>query len=214
MFPVSLSSIASFTSKNNLSINVYGVEDEKKVIYPLRVTGAVVPDRHVDSLLHERNGVHHYSSIKNFSRLISGQLINHNSVTYCCKTCLQAYSTKELLAAHAVDCCHIQRTKFHKEPRCRFTNIQKQLSAPFVVYADFESILRPVNEGVDVTQGVSTGSAYSTTVYQEHVPCSFAYKVVSSVDPDVTRPLVMYRGEDAAEKFVRCAMSIYLHQSR
>ena len=49
----------------------------------------------------------------------------------------------------------------------------------------------------------STGTASSTTVYQEHVPCSFAYKVVSSVVPDFSRPLVMYRGEDAADKCVR-----------
>ena len=76
------------------------------------------------------------------------------------------------------------------------------MTAPFVVYADFESILKSVNE-VDVTQGVSTGTASSTTVYQEHVSCSFAYKVVSSVDPDFSRPLVMYPGEDAADKFVR-----------
>ena len=27
--------------------------------------------------------------------------------------------------------------------------------------------------------------------------------VVSSADPDFTRPLAMYRGEDAADKFVR-----------
>ena len=44
-FPVPLSSIDSFATKNNLSINVYGVEDEKKVIYPLRVTEAVIADR-------------------------------------------------------------------------------------------------------------------------------------------------------------------------
>ena len=123
--------------------------------------------------------------------------------TAACKKCLHAYSTKELLAAHAVDCCHVQRTKFPRDPRCHFTNIQKQLTTPFVVYTDFESILKPVNEGVNVTQGVSTGTASSTTVYQEPVPCSFAYKAVSSVDPDLSRPLVMYRGEDAADKFVR-----------
>ena len=145
----------------------------------------------------------HYSTIRNFSRLISGKLSNHGHAIYCCKKCLHAYSTIELLAVHAVDCCHVQRTKFPLDPRCHFTNIQKQLSAPFVVCADFESILKPVIEGVDVTQGVSTGTASSTTVYQEHVPCSFAYKVVSSVDPDFSRPLVMYRGEDAADKFVR-----------
>ena len=54
-----------------------------------------------------------------------------------------------------------------------------------------------------MTQCVSTGTAYSTTVYQEHVPRSFAYKVVSSVDPDFSRPFVMCRGEDASDKFVR-----------
>ena len=42
-FPVSLSSIAPFAAKNNLSINVYGAEDEKKVIFPLCVTDCVVP---------------------------------------------------------------------------------------------------------------------------------------------------------------------------
>ena len=30
----------------------------------------------------------------------------------------------------------------------------------------------------------------------------FAYKVVSIVDPNFSRPLVIYRGENAAEKFV------------
>ena len=61
-----------------------------------------------------------------------------------------------LLDAHGEDCSHLQRTKFPKDPMCRFTNIQKQLPAPFLVYADFESILKPVNEDVDVTQGVDT----------------------------------------------------------
>ena len=105
-------------------------------IYPLRVSQAVVPDRHVDVnlLLYE--------------------------CTYCCKKCLQGYSTKELLATFAEDCCHRQRTMFPKDPRCRFTNIQKQLPAPFVVYADFESLLKPVNEDIDVTQGVDTGIVF------------------------------------------------------
>ena len=72
-----------------------------------------------------------------------------------------------------------------------------------MVYADFESILKPINEDVDVTQGVDAGTESSTTVFQEHVPCSFEYKIVSSVDPDFLRPLVMYHGEDVAEMFVR-----------
>ena len=54
-----------------------------------------------------------------------------------------------------MNCRHAQRTKFTQHSTYRFTNVQKQLPAPFVAYADFESILQPVGEaGVDVTQGV------------------------------------------------------------
>ena len=101
------------------------------------------------------------------------------------------------------DRCHAQSTKFPDDPRCRFTNIQKQLPAHFVVYTDFESILKPDDKVVDTKQGVEVGCESSSHVFQEHIPCSFAYKVVSSVDPNFSRPLVVYRGENAAEKFVR-----------
>ena len=51
-FPVTISSIGSFTTKNILSTNVHGVENDEKEIYPLRVSQTVVPDRHVDLVLY------------------------------------------------------------------------------------------------------------------------------------------------------------------
>ena len=63
-----------------------------KMIYPLRVTEAVVPGRHVDLLLYECNGIQHYTTINSFSRLISGQLRNHDGAIYGGKKCLHAYS--------------------------------------------------------------------------------------------------------------------------
>ena len=42
---------------------MYGVDDDKKVIYPLRVSSTLVPDRHVDLLLVERNGIQHYTTM-------------------------------------------------------------------------------------------------------------------------------------------------------
>ena len=117
------------------------IEDGRKVIYPLRVSDAVIPGKHVDLLLHKMGEIQHYSTLKDFSRLISGQLSSYHGTVYCCKKYLHAYSTPELLVRHSKDCCHVQNTKFPKDPRCRFTNIQKQLVAPFEVYADFESVL-------------------------------------------------------------------------
>ena len=124
-FPVPLSSGGSFATTNNMSINVHGVDDDKKVTYPLLVSSTLVPDRHVDLLLLERNGIQHYATIGNFSRLVSSQTSNHGYTVYCCKQCLHAYKTRELLDAHATDCCHAQRPKLPDDSRCRFTNIQK-----------------------------------------------------------------------------------------
>ena len=43
----------------------------------------------------------------------------------------------------------------------------------------------------------------STTPYQEHIAFSFAYKIVSSVVTNFNKPIVYYRGENAAEEFIR-----------
>ena len=58
---------------------------------------------------------------------------------------------------------------------------------------------------MDTTQGVAVGGDEPTASgpFQEYLPCSLAYKVVSSVVPDFSRPLVSYRGEDAEKMFVR-----------
>ena len=109
-FPVPLSAVASFTVKNDISINAYGIENGRKVIYPLQVSDPV-PGKHEDLLLHELGEIQHYSTIKDFSRLISGQLSSHHGAVYCCKKCLHAYSTSNLLTEHSKDCCHVQNSK-------------------------------------------------------------------------------------------------------
>ena len=148
-------------------------------------------------------------TIRHFSRLVGRQLNNHGHTVHCCRRCLHTYSSQELLDARTLDCCHAQTTKFPKEPRCRFTNIQKQLTAPFIVYADFESILQRLDddEALDTTHGAAVGGGdepiAASRFFQEHLPCSFAYNVVSRVVPDFSRPLVSHRGGYAGELFIR-----------
>ena len=52
-FPIPLQSVRPFALRNNMSINVYGVDGNKEVIYPLRVSSTLAPDRHVNLLLFE-----------------------------------------------------------------------------------------------------------------------------------------------------------------
>ena len=114
-FPVPLSAVTPFAMKNGISINVYAVEDGKRVIFPLCVTDAPVEGKHVDLLMHEVNEIQHYSTICNLSRLISGQLGNHQHGIYCCKKCLHACSSVDVLKRHTERCTHVQLSKFTKD---------------------------------------------------------------------------------------------------
>ena len=44
--------------------------------------------------------------------------------------------------------------------------------------------------------------------YQVHIPCSFAYKLVC-VDYKFSKPIVLYRGKNAAYKFVEAILEEY-----
>ena len=68
------------------------------------------------------------------------------------------------------DCLSINGVKSVKveEVTIEFENYFKQMPVPFKIYADFECNL----EGVEIYEG-----SYSKK-YQEHIPCSFAHKVV------------------------------------
>ena len=75
--------------------------------------------------------------------------------------------------------------------RTEFKNYFKQIPVPLKIYADFESNL----EGVEIYEG-----SYSKK-YQDHISCSFAYKLVF-VDDELTKPIVVFRGENAAYEFI------------
>ena len=79
-----------------------------------------------------------------------------------------------------------------------FENYFKQITVPFKIYADFECNLRSVE---------SYKCSY-TQKYQDHVPCSFAYKVVC-VDDRFTKPIVVYRGENVAYEFIKAILKEY-----
>ena len=75
------------------------------------------------------------------------------------------------------------------------------MKAPFVCYADFECILKPVQEveNEDVTTGIiDPAEKKKEFAYQLHEPASYAYKIVS-IDPDYKFELKIHRGLDSAE---------------
>ena len=79
-----------------------------------------------------------------------------------------------------------------------FKNYFKQISVPFKIYADFECNL----EGVQIYEGSEKKK------YQDHIPCSFAYKLVC-IDDKFSKPIFVFRGEDTTYKFIKAILKEY-----
>ena len=128
---------------------------------------------------------------------------NRNKKHFC-KCYLQCFSSKEILIGHKKDCLVIkgkQSVKL-KSSSIRFKNYSKQVPVPFKIYADFECILEKVD--CDIIECDSNISY--TRKYQDHIPCSFAYKVVC-IDNKFSKKVVLYSGKNAVNKFIKSILS-------
>ena len=69
--------------------------------------------------------------------------------------------------------------------KLKFINYHKQLNAPFVIYADFEAILRKMH-----TVSPSDKKS-STNANQNHEVCGYGYKVVCCYNAKYSKPVEM-----------------------
>ena len=76
-----------------------------------------------------------------------------------------------------------------------FKNFGGKIKSPFVIYADFESILIPED---NIKQ--NPNESY-TNKYQKHVACSYGYKLVC-VDDKYSKPFKSYLGKDTVYNFI------------
>ena len=110
---------------------------------------------------------------------------------------------KTKLMDHEANCYvhKAQRIKFPEEDFVEFTNTGYQVKDPFVAYADFESLLKHLE--IDPNA--------NSNKYQEHVACSYAYKIISIV-PGVEFEMRRYIGSNAAEHFLESLKhDLYTH---
>ena len=136
--------------------------------------------------------------IKDFNRSMFYKTKNKNK-KYFCKSCLQCFSSKKILTEHKEVCLSIngaQSVRLEKGT-IEFKNYFKQIPVPFKIYTDFECNLKSVE---------NYGGSWKK--YQDHIPCSFAYKLVC-VDDEFTKPIVVFKGENAAYKFIEAILKEY-----
>ena len=115
----------------------------------------------------------HYVYIKDFNRLMFNKNKCENKKWFC-RGCLQCFSSEKVLKEHGKNCLIVNGCQGIKLEKgfTEFKNFNRQISVPFKIYADFECLLKEVDSGLH-------NYCFSyTSKYQDHIPCSFAYKVV------------------------------------
>ena len=179
--------------QNNINVNVFGYED--KVPFPIYIS----KEKHenVLNLLLIKN---HYVLINDFNRFMYNQTKHHEKKHFCMH-CMQCFSSENILNEHKKTCITINGKQAIRMPnkgeKKEFKNYHKQVEVPFVIYADFEAIIETIH---GVKNNPNTTSY--TDAYQNHKDCSYAYKVVCCYDDQYSKPLQLYRGENAVYKFI------------
>ena len=153
----------------------------------------------MDLLLVINKSKSHYVYIKDFDIFMFHKTKNKNKKWFC-RSCLQCFSSENVLIKHKEDCLSIngQQSINLEKGTIEFKNYFKQIPVPFKIYADFECNLKSVE---------SYEGSYSKK-YQDHIPCSFAYKLVC-VDDKFSKPIVVFRGKNAASKFIKAILKEY-----
>ena len=158
-FPVSFRDIKGFELRNQILVNILAVEDRQ--IYICRKGGEY---EHISNLmLITENNCKHYVAIKSLSRLLSKQNSKHKEKQYFCINCLQGYSDEHSRNEHIGYCKNNESVKIempHKRPIVQYSDGQFQFKVSFIMYADFESILEPIqglgnNPRISSTGGVN-----------------------------------------------------------
>ena len=173
-YPVSLRGIDRFEHLNpEISITVLGYNKEEKV-YPLKVSKYTGCEHDIVLLLIKDGEKSHYCLVKNISALLSSQINNHKGTRYFCLNCFNSFKSPDSLDKHKEYCYNNECVKISMPPQntfLRFKNFRYSEKAPFAIYADFESLIKPL-DNCDPDPNRSY-----TKKYQKHEPISFSYYI-------------------------------------
>ena len=175
-YPVAVKDVPKFEKQNNISVNVFGYEEGYYLLYISKNQ----KERHVNLLLIEKGGKTHYCLITDLNKMLHSQT-KHNGRKFFCTFCLHGFIRKDLLDQHK-PMCEKHGAQCTELPSGKDKFMTFKVS--FVIYADFECILSPLQNGKNKTH--------------LHEPCGYSYLVVSALDEE-QREVACYRGDNVVE---------------
>ena len=184
-FPIMLKDIQLFERKTNISVNVFGFE---KSLFPFYIT-----DKEHKFHVNLLNYGNHYFGIKKLSNLLPFK--KNTRKKYICNYCLSYFIKKERYDTHVRLCkslCQPLRMPKVQERYTKFKAFHSLIPAPFVIYADVETIVCP-------EKNIMKGKVKTE---RNHEPISVAaYTVCYQNDLFSSHKPFCYTGEDCILQF-------------
>ena len=121
----------------------------------------------INLLLISENGIQHYTTIKSLGRLLSSSNSKHKHKQYFCNNCLQGFTQELSRDEHQVYCIDNETVRVEKSrigSTVEFYDGQNQFRVPFMMYADFEAILEPIQGSIP------NPSEHYTSEVSRHIP--------------------------------------------
>ena len=202
-FPLSINKIDKFEKNNtDISVNVLCEEEDKEKIYICRRSKFNDRSKVVNLLMIVDDNKRHYTAIRSLSRLLGSLNSKDGHKRHFCVNCLNSFNSVETRDKHYEYCVDREAVRIEvpkQGSKIRFTDGYKQMKVPFVMYADFESILAKVDSDLEETKDENGKKSYTKKINQ-HIPSGFC--VYSKfAHGNVEDPLKVYRGRDCVEVF-------------
>ena len=144
----------------------------------------------------------HYTTVKSLSRLLKSMNAKHKGAYHFCLNFLNGFRTESGKDKHYKYCSNHGKVRVKmpakKDKWLKFHDGQCQFKVPFMLYADFESILKPVDERCkDEMNRMKTereDKASYTERINTHVPSGW-YVHSKFAYGDVPDPMKAYSGK-------------------
>ena len=143
------------------------------------------------------NNRKHYVAIKSLRSLLSSKNTKHKGKENFCKNCLQGFIEESSIDEHLDYCINNKSVKVimpHKKPIVQYSDGQFQFKVPFIMYADFESVLEPIQDAGNDPMISSSRGVNNNVPSGWCISSKFVYGKVET-------SLKLYRGKDYIRKF-------------
>ncbi|XP_057296306.1 uncharacterized protein LOC130625271 [Hydractinia symbiolongicarpus] len=198
-YPTPNTHLKKFERQNpNVALNVYFSEEDFQVRQAYVSKHKTTRKKVADVLIIQEEGKKHYVAIKRYSALMRGLSSRHRGDHYC-RNCMHGFRSQETRDNHMKVCmdhdfCEIVIPK--EGTVLKHEDGQKSLRMPFIIYADTECILEPV-QGCDGDPEKS-----HTRDVSKHVASGYAF-ITNFAHGEVEESSDCYRGKDCTERFCK-----------